>query len=173
MNFLQFIIGRQLAINQGVGAQQATTDGLISMMLRQPLGLIFALFVAKNQAANQPQVSLIASTTALAVTPAQDPAGKLVSPVAFAATVTQPAPKAALALPAPAAPVPSGMIAFTETTSGRPVVIGSIPLDPKTGKATLSGVVVSAGAHTYVAIYSGDGNFQPSSSPNAAPITIT
>jgi hypothetical protein len=171
MNFLQFIIGRQLAINQGVTTQQATTDGLITMIMKQPMGLVFALFMAKNQAANEPQVNLLAtSTTALTVTPS--PAGTP-STVTFVATVTRSAPAAALArlaLAAPAPAIPTGMIAFSEITTGVPIVIAMVPLDP-TGTATLSNVAASAGAHTYVAIYGSDSKYQRSSSPNF-PITL-
>jgi hypothetical protein len=174
MNFLQFIIGRQLAINQGVTTQQATTDGLITMIMKQPMGLVFALFMAKNQAANEPQVNLLApSTTTLTPNPTVDAIGSH-SPVTFVAAVTRSAPAAGLVRPALAAPapaIPTGMIVFSELTSGAPVVIGSVPLDA-TGTATLYNVPVSVGAHTYVAIYMGDLKYQRSSSPSSAPITL-
>ena len=51
MNFaLRFIIGRQLALSQGVSTQQATSDGLISALLRTPLGLVLAAVLARSQA---------------------------------------------------------------------------------------------------------------------------
>jgi hypothetical protein len=51
MNFaMSFIIGRQLAINQGAPASQATTDGLVTALMKQPIGMFLALFLARNQA---------------------------------------------------------------------------------------------------------------------------
>jgi hypothetical protein len=62
MNFaFSFIIGRQLAVNQGVSTQQATSDGLVSAMLRQPLGLVLALTMARNQVSS---TTIAASTAA-------------------------------------------------------------------------------------------------------------
>ncbi len=55
MNFaIKFIIGRQLALNQQVTPQQATQDGLLSAVLKSPLGLILALALARGQRTNPP-----------------------------------------------------------------------------------------------------------------------
>jgi hypothetical protein len=74
MNFaLKFIIGRQLALNQGVTTQQATSDGLLAAVIRQPIGLLLSVFLARNQTstatnpnttANVPGAPAIASATA-------------------------------------------------------------------------------------------------------------
>lgn len=50
LNVLQFFIGQQLALNQGVSRSQATSDALASALVKSPLGMLLALFLARGQA---------------------------------------------------------------------------------------------------------------------------
>jgi hypothetical protein len=51
MNFaLKLFVGRQLALaNKNVTSSQATTDGLIGALIKSPLGLLLAAFLARGQ----------------------------------------------------------------------------------------------------------------------------
>ena len=172
---VSLIVARSAAINQGATPKQAMLDGFLALLMKQPMGLVFALLMAKNQAANRsPKVSLLASSTALTVNATMNKTtGTAGSPVAFSAKVTRATPTTSSSvglLPAPAAPVPGGEIVFSEIVSGVPRRIGQIPLDA-TGTAALSNVTVPAGPHTYVAIYTGDTTFQGGSSSTSS-VTI-
>ncbi|MEU8869573.1 Ig-like domain-containing protein [Streptomyces javensis] len=94
-------------------------------------------------------VVVIQAATTTSVTSAPDPS-TLGQPVTFTATVTPVAPGAG---------VPSGTVTFTISGSG-----GGTFTQPLSslGTATLSFSTLGVGAHTVVAVYSGDAGFLPS-----------
>src|SRR6202022_2579225 len=58
----------------------------------------------------------------------------------------------------------TGTITLTDTYQGVPSVLGTITLDPTTGAGTFVAATLGVGLHSFVASYSGDSNYAPSSS---------
>ncbi|MGD0630257.1 MAG: Ig-like domain repeat protein [Terracidiphilus sp.] len=88
-------------------------------------------------------VNQVATTTALAATPAQGIAGK---PVAITATVTA----------ASGTVTPTGTVTFTDTFNGTTVTLGAAIALTKTGTATINPAALAPGTHSILATYSGD-----------------
>ena len=58
----------------------------------------------------------------------------------------------------------TGTITLTDTFQGIPAVLGTITLDPTTGAGTFVAATLGVGLHNFIASYSGDSNYTPSSS---------
>lgn len=95
----------------------------------------------------------------------------LASPATLTATVTT----AGTYGPAPSH-TPTGTVTFfypqTVLTTTTMVPLGTAPVDPSTGKATLTTASLPAGTYTLYAVYSGDTNFPTGCNSNTLPIQV-
>jgi hypothetical protein len=154
MNLADFLIVRQAALRDGVSSQQATTDAILAAAMRRPLGLLLGLFLARNQAANNPP-SIVRLGTKADLT---------VSNTATVGTSATLSVQVTADTATPNPPVPSGMVSFFDGD----ILIGTALLDA--GSAEFETQRLSFGDHLFLAIYAGDSTYAPSQSD---PVGIT
>jgi Bacterial Ig-like domain (group 3) len=161
MNFpMQFILGRQLALNQGVSSQQATSDGLITALLKQPMGLVLALFLARNQAAAAPAAQAAnPSVTSLGIVP-QHPA------TGVAITITATVVSTNLTVTAN----PTGSVVIEVRGVGANTWVLQAPL--LGGTAIVSVPALPAGQYSVSATYFGDATYQGSTGTVTPPLQV-
>jgi Bacterial Ig-like domain (group 3) len=159
MNFpMQFILGRQLALNQGVSTQQATSDGLITALLKQPMGLVLALFLARNQAAAAPAAQAPnPSMTSLTIAPNPATGG----PITITATVVSTNP--------PVTAIPTGSVVIEVSGVGANTWVLQAPL--LGGVAIVSVSALPAGQYSVSGTYYGDAIYRGSTG-TAPPLQV-
>lgn len=151
MNFaFSFILGRQVALSQGASAQQATSDGFFSAIVRQPLGLLMALFLARNQSGGQAGSASTSKTRTKTTTTLVDAPAVGAAGVTLTATIGT----------TPKRPPATGTVSFNAKSR----VLGVLPVHKDKAVLVLTADLLAKGDHRVTATYSGDANHSGSTS---------